>query len=68
MIPVGILPWLYDLNNNVSMIVATLLGTMLAIPAYKLYKTLDMKYAKQLMFYSFAYLPLIQLLYLFTKN
>jgi heme o synthase len=68
MIPVGILPWLYDMTNDISMIIALALGTFLTIPAYKLYKTLDMKYAKQLMFYSFAYLPLIQLLYLFTKN
>ncbi len=68
MIPVGILPWLYDMTNDVSAIVAIALGIMLTLPAFKLYKTLDMKYAKQLMFYSFAYLPLIQLLYLFTKN
>jgi heme o synthase len=68
MIPVGILPWVFEMTNDVSMIFAILFGIALTIPAYKLYKTLEMKYAKQLMFYSFAYLPLIQLLYLFTKN
>lgn len=68
MIPVGILPWVFDMTNDVSMVFAILFGVALTIPAYKLYKTLEMKYAKQLMFYSFVYLPLIQLLYLFTKN
>jgi len=37
------------------------------IASVKLYLTLDMKFAKKVMFASFYYLPLIQIIYLITK-
>ena len=45
--------------------ILVLLGLAFAFPAWRLFKTLDSKYARKLMFFSFLYLPLIQLTFLF---
>lgn len=65
MIPVALLPWVFDLTGNISAITVIVLGIAFSFPALKLFFTGEMKWAKQLMFASFLYLPLVQLLYLF---
>lgn len=67
LIPVGMLPWVIDMTGIVSAIVAVVFGVLMCIPAIRLYKTLNTKYAKQLMFGSFLYLPLILIVYLLDK-
>lgn len=67
LVPVGILPWVIDMTGIVSAIVAIVFGILMCVPAYKLYKTLDTKFAKQLMFGSFLYLPLMLIVYLIDK-
>lgn len=67
MIPVGMLPWVVNITGVVSAIIAMIFGVVMLIPAIKLYRTLDDKYAKQIMFYSFAYLPLMLIIYLLDK-
>ncbi len=73
MIPIGILPCIKILPdvdpicNMYAMPLLGALGLLFAIPGYKLYKTMEMKYAKQLMFASFIYLPVAQLAYYFFK-
>ncbi len=73
MIPIGILPSIQILPdvppicNVYAMPILAALGLLFAIPGYYLYKTLEMKYAKQLMFASFIYLPVAQLIYYFFK-
>ena len=53
--------------GNVALFVAVLCGLLLAVPAYRLHKTLDMKHARALMFTSFAYLPIVQLAFVLDK-
>ncbi len=40
------------------------LGIMFSIPGFRLYKTMENKFARQVMFASFIYLPLIQIVFL----
>ncbi len=67
LIPVGMLPWVIDMTGLTSAIIAIIFGVIMCIPALKLYRTLDTKYAKQIMFYSFAYLPLILIVYVINQ-
>jgi protoheme IX farnesyltransferase len=73
MIPIGMLPCIQIVPDipalcmPIAMLPLALLGLIFAIPAYNLYKTMEMKYAKQIMFASFIYLPIVQLMYYFFK-
>jgi len=70
-IPASLLPWALPSGNpmvgNVALVVAIVFGVLFLIPAWKLYRTLDAKYARRLMFTSFAYLPAVQLAYVLDK-
>lgn len=67
LIPVGMLPWVAEMTKGTSAILAVVLGLAMCIPAVRLYRTLEMKYAKQLMFASFIYLPVILIIYVLDK-
>ena len=70
-IPASLLPWALPTGSpmvgNVALTVAVLCGVGFLIPAIKLYQTLDRKHARQLMFMSFAYLPVVQIAYVLDK-
>jgi protoheme IX farnesyltransferase len=53
--------------GNVALIVALTCGVMFLIPAIQLYRTLELKAARTLMFASFIYLPVVQLAYVLDK-
>ncbi|CAG5077825.1 heme o synthase [Parvicella tangerina] len=73
LIPIGILPCIQltpemePMCSSYAVFVLIPLGLMKTIPAMRLYQTLNKKYAKQLMFASFIYLPVAQLAYYFFK-
>jgi protoheme IX farnesyltransferase len=70
-IPASLLPWALPTGSpmvgNTALSVAILCGIGFMIPAVKLYRTLDRKHARQLMFASFAYLPVVQIAYVLDK-
>lgn len=70
-IPASLLPWALPTGSpmvgNIALGVAVLSGIGFMIPALKLYRTLDRKHARQLMFASFAYLPVVQIAYVLDK-
>lgn len=70
-IPASLLPWALPTGSpmvgNIALSVAVLCGIGFMIPAIKLYRTLDRKHARQLMFASFAYLPVVQIAYVLDK-
>ena len=70
-IPASLLPWALPTGSpmvgNIALGVAILCGIGFMIPAVKLYRTLDRKHARQLMFASFAYLPVVQIAYVLDK-
>ena len=70
-IPASLLPWALPTGSpmvgNTALSVAILCGIGFMIPAIKLFRTLDRKHARQLMFASFAYLPVVQIAYVLDK-
>lgn len=70
-IPASLLPWALPTGSpmvgNIALGVALLCGIGFLIPAFKLHQTLDRKHARQLMFASFAYLPIVQIAYVLDK-
>jgi protoheme IX farnesyltransferase len=66
-IPVGMLPWVFNLTGAVSMMVAVALGMLMLVPAVQLFLSRDKRDARRLMFASFIYLPLVQLAYVLDR-
>ena len=67
LIPVAILPWALDITGVISAIVGIGLSSFFAYMAYLFYKEQDLRSAKQLMFTTFFYLPLLQILFVLDK-
>lgn len=67
LIPVALLPWAFDLIGSLAAWFAAAAGILFAIPALQLYFKRTDKLAKKVMFASFFYLPVIQIIYLFAK-
>ncbi len=66
-IPVGILPWVFGFTGMISMVVAVLAGVMMLVPAWRLFRSRDVADARKLMFSSFIYLPVVQLVYVLDR-
>ena len=67
LVPVGLLPWLFDYTGDWTLYLGTIAGFWFFILAYRFYLTLEDKDARTLMFASFIYLPFMQFLYVFDK-
>lgn len=64
LIPVAVFPVQAGLISWTASGVLMLLGLVFSIPAWKLYQTMDSVHARKLMFASFLYLPLAQLVFI----
>lgn len=67
LIPVGIIPYFFELSGVVSMVVLVLAGIYFTILAWNLYKSCSMEAARKLMFGSFIYLPVVQIIMMLDK-
>jgi protoheme IX farnesyltransferase len=67
LIPVAMLPWAFDLMDWPAALAVAIMGALFAIPALKLYFDRSDKTAKKVMFASFFYLPIVQLIFLLDK-
>ena len=71
-IPASLLPWALPgsapMVGNVAFAIAVLAGLGFLIPAIRLWRSLDIKDARRLMFASFLYLPIVQLTYVLDKT
>jgi protoheme IX farnesyltransferase len=71
-IPASLLPWALPgsapMVGNVAFAIAVLAGLGFLIPAIRLWRSLDIKDARRLMFASFLYLPIVQLTYVLYKT
>jgi protoheme IX farnesyltransferase len=61
LIPVGLTPWIFKMAGPISMVVVTAAGIFFAFQAWQLYKECTIQKARQLMFGSFIYLPVVQI-------
>lgn len=66
-VPIGMLPWAFNICGNYYLVASILLGLFMTYFAFKLYFTCDVKQARKLMFSSFVYLPILQLMFIFDK-
>lgn len=71
LIPAGMLLWKLPLNQPIigdyAMIITVIAGIVVSWFAYKLYLKCDIKSAKALMFSTFLYLPVVQIIYVIDK-
>lgn len=65
LIPISVLPLLYEMTGVIGILIVIICGVLFMLQALKLFRTLEIKDATQLMFGSFIYLPVVQLAYLF---
>ncbi|HET8829522.1 MAG TPA: heme o synthase [Pelobium sp.] len=66
LIPVSLLPTFFGFGGNLIAIVSVVIGVIFTYQAFILVKNLDVKSARKLMFGSFIYLPVVQLVLLFN--
>lgn len=66
-IPVGMLPWVFDMTGGWALGVAVLAGLVMLVPAFRLFFSREDRHARQLMFASFLYLPLVQIAYVLDR-
>ena len=67
LVPVGLLPWALDITGVISAIVGVALGSFFTYMAYLFYKEQDDRSAKQLMFTTFFYLPVLQIIFVLDR-
>ncbi len=67
LIPMGMLPYYLKITGVTSMIVAVLAGTIFLIQTFALMRSCDTKAARNIMFGSFLYLPIVQIAFVFDK-
>lgn len=68
LIPVGLLPWMLDETGPISAVVSVGLSSFFAFRAYLFYKEQDVRSARQLMFTTFFYLPLLQIVFVLDRT
>lgn len=67
LVPVALLLSFFGVNSLWSALLVALAGILFAIPSFRLYQRQDIKSAQQLMFGSFIYLPVVQILMMIDK-
>lgn len=67
MVPVGFLPYLFEMSGVVSMWVLLVSNLFIVWQCVRLYQTMDVKNARRVMFSSYIYLPVVLLALLADK-
>jgi protoheme IX farnesyltransferase len=67
MVPVGILPYLFHISGQVSLWIVLACNLFMVIQCLRLYKDMDVKAARRVMFSSYIYLPIVLLALLGDK-
>jgi protoheme IX farnesyltransferase len=67
MIPVGILPYYVGMSGQVSLWIVLLCNLFMVVQSLRLYKNMDVKSARRVMFSSYIYLPVVLLALLADK-
>lgn len=66
-IPVGMLPWAFGFVGPFALVASVLAALVMVVPAFRLWRSHDRADARKLMFASFLYLPLVQILYVIDR-
>ena len=67
LVPLALLLYFFGLFSAWSTLLVAAAGIYFAVPSFRLYKNLDIQSAKKLMYASFIYLPVVQLVLMIDK-
>ena len=67
LIPVGLLPWALNTTGILSAVIGVALSSFFCYMAFLFYREQDDRSAKQLMFTTFFYLPLLQIVFVLDR-
>ncbi|MFT3704213.1 MAG: heme o synthase [Agriterribacter sp.] len=67
MLPVGVIPWLLHMSGQVSMVIIVIANLFMVWQSIRLYREMDVKAARRVMFSSYIYLPVVLLSLLADK-
>lgn len=67
LIPVGIIPYFIGMNGITGLIIVSLANVFLVVQCIRLYREMDVKAARRVMFSSYIHLPVVLLAMLFDK-
>ncbi|MBI1342010.1 MAG: protoheme IX farnesyltransferase [Terrimonas sp.] len=67
LIPVGIIPYLVHMSGWVSLIIVTIANIFMLLQSVRLYREMQVKAARRVMFSSYIYLPVVLLALLMDK-
>jgi protoheme IX farnesyltransferase len=67
LIPMAVVPYIFHFAGVWATLLLVISSIVLVVPSVKLYRDCDMKSAQRLMFGSFIYLPVIQIILVLDK-
>ena len=67
LIPVGVLPYFIEMSGLVSLIIVTAANLFMVLQCVRLYRDMEVKSARRIMFSSYIYLPVVLQALLFDK-
>jgi protoheme IX farnesyltransferase len=67
LVPLGVLPYIWGMSGWVSLVVVTLANAYLVWQCVRLFREMDVKAARRVMFTSYGYLPIVLLALLADK-
>lgn len=67
LIPVALLPWALGITGVISAVIGVALSSFFSYMAFLFYKEQDIRSAKQLMFTTFFYLPVLQIIFVLDR-
>jgi heme o synthase len=67
LVPMAFVPVMFNFIGLLPAVLIAITGIMFTIQAIRLYNTCDMKAAQRLMFGSFIYLPVVQIIWMLSK-
>jgi protoheme IX farnesyltransferase len=67
MIPVGMIPYYIGMSGFTSLVIVMMANLFLVMQCFRLYRTMDVKAARRVMFSSYIHLPVVLLALLVDK-
>ncbi|MFN8166147.1 MAG: heme o synthase [Bacteroidia bacterium] len=67
LVPMALIPKMFGFTGMFTTILMLLCGVMFTLQAVRLYRDMEMKSAQRLMFGSFIYLPVVQIIWMLSK-
>jgi len=67
LIPIGVLPYVFGMSGMVSLVIVALANLMMLWQCVRLFREMDLKAARRVMFSSYIYLPVVLLALLANK-